>query len=88
MPEKLVSRMEETAADPRMEGNLSHQNEQRDDRQVVRAEHRKEIPCDQVQGGAPGSQKAESEETDEGHDESHGNPGKHQNDEKDEADQA
>ena len=88
MSEKLVGRTEETAADPRMVGNLSHQNEQRDDRQVVGTEHRKEIPCDQVQGGTPGSQKAESKETDEGHDETYGNPGKHQNDEEGEADQA
>ena len=61
--QKLVGRVEEPAADPRVMGDLSHENEQGDDRQVVGTEGGEEIPCEQVQGGVPGGQKGRSRES-------------------------
>ena len=88
MSQELVGRVEETAADSRIVGDLPHENKEGDDRQVVGTEDGKEIPCKQVQGGVPGGQEAETHEADDGHDESDRDSGEHQNDEDDEAQEA
>jgi hypothetical protein len=88
VPEELVGGVEEPAADPRMVGDLSHQDEQGDHRQVVGAEGGEEIAREKAQGGIPGGEQGEADEADDRHDEPHGDPDEHQQDQEGEADQA
>ena len=72
MPQKLVGRVEEPAADPRVVGDLSHEDEQRDDRQVVGPEDGEEILGHELQRRVPGDEEGKARKAHEGHDEAHG----------------
>jgi len=88
MPQKLVGRVEKTAAHAGMVGHLTHEDEQRNDGQVVGAEHREKIAGNQVQGSIPGNEQAEAGKTHKGHDEAHRDLEEHESHEDDEAQEA
>ena len=83
VPQKLVGRVEESPADPRVVGNLTHEDKQGDDGQVVGAEHGETVLGHELQRRVPGDEEGKAEKAHEGHDEAHGDLQEHEGDQDD-----
>ena len=71
-----------------MKGQLSHQDEQRDYRQVIRAEHGVDILCHEIHCGIEGHKIAEPYKSDYCHDKTHGHSRKYKDEKSGDADYA
>ena len=65
--DEFVGRRVQPLGDAGVEGDLSHEDEERDDREAVGGEDVEEVLGQQVQSGLPGDDVAEAQEPHEGH---------------------
>ena len=88
MPDKFVGGVVQPFGDARIEGDLPHQDEERDHRKAVGGEDIEDILGQQIHGRLRGDDDAESDETDQRHGKAEFDPGQEEDQERCQADKS